>query len=210
VPLIAGYARGPRNPPERHDDDWLAWDVAARLDELLTSMRTSDVEVATHHYDKPDDRTAAPKGGDQHPEVARFGRERRGASSLEKSPRLGLVSSRTATTFDPRSTEACLLLTTRVDYSHSRGGFGSLVSLRLATFLREESMVEAGRVSETTDQNFAGSSTALLQAICLFPAFIAPSTTPEFEVSELLSTRVTTPKFDLISSVSPLAVMYAV
>ena len=37
----------------------LAWDVAARLDELLTSMLTSDVEVATRHYDQPDDRTAS-------------------------------------------------------------------------------------------------------------------------------------------------------
>ena len=40
-------------------EHWLAWDVAARLDELLTSMLTSDVEVATRHYDQPDDRTAA-------------------------------------------------------------------------------------------------------------------------------------------------------
>jgi YgiT-type zinc finger domain-containing protein len=35
---------------------WLAWDVAARLDELLTAMLAGDVEVATRHYD---DRTAA-------------------------------------------------------------------------------------------------------------------------------------------------------
>jgi len=40
-------------------EHWLAWDVAARLDEPLTSMLTSDVEVATRHYDQPDDRTAA-------------------------------------------------------------------------------------------------------------------------------------------------------
>lgn len=40
-------------------EHWLAWDVAARLDELLTAMLTSDVEVATRHYDLPDDRTAA-------------------------------------------------------------------------------------------------------------------------------------------------------
>jgi hypothetical protein len=33
--------------------------TAERLDELLTSMLTSDVEVATRHYDQPDDRTAA-------------------------------------------------------------------------------------------------------------------------------------------------------
>jgi hypothetical protein len=38
---------------------WLAWDVAARLDELLTGMLDGDVEVATRHYDQPDDRTAA-------------------------------------------------------------------------------------------------------------------------------------------------------
>jgi YgiT-type zinc finger domain-containing protein len=38
---------------------WLAWDVAARLDEILTAMLASDVEVATRHYEQPDDRTAA-------------------------------------------------------------------------------------------------------------------------------------------------------
>ncbi len=36
---------------------WLAWDVAARLDEILTAMLESDVEVATRHFD--DARTAA-------------------------------------------------------------------------------------------------------------------------------------------------------
>lgn len=38
---------------------WLAWDVAARLDEVLTAMLSGDVEVATRHFDQPDDRTAA-------------------------------------------------------------------------------------------------------------------------------------------------------
>jgi YgiT-type zinc finger domain-containing protein len=35
---------------------WLAWEVAARLDKMLTAMLASDVEVATRHFD---DRTAA-------------------------------------------------------------------------------------------------------------------------------------------------------
>lgn len=29
---------------------WLAWDVAGRLDEMLTNMLAGDVEVATRHY----------------------------------------------------------------------------------------------------------------------------------------------------------------
>ena len=32
-------------------DRWLAWDVAQRLDELLTTMLAGDVEVATRHFD---------------------------------------------------------------------------------------------------------------------------------------------------------------
>ena len=36
---------------------WLAWDVAERLDEMLTTMLDSDAEVATRHFD--DARTAA-------------------------------------------------------------------------------------------------------------------------------------------------------
>ncbi len=35
-------------------DRWLTWDVARRLDELLTAMLTSDVEVATRHFGAPD------------------------------------------------------------------------------------------------------------------------------------------------------------
>lgn len=35
-------------------DRWLTWDVASRLDELLTAMLTSDVEVATRHFGPPD------------------------------------------------------------------------------------------------------------------------------------------------------------
>lgn len=31
-------------------DRWLAWDVARRLDELLTEMLAGDVEVATRHF----------------------------------------------------------------------------------------------------------------------------------------------------------------
>lgn len=33
-------------------DRWLAWDVAERLDELLTEMLAGDVEVATRHFDQ--------------------------------------------------------------------------------------------------------------------------------------------------------------
>jgi YgiT-type zinc finger domain-containing protein len=32
-------------------DRWLAWDVAQRLDELLTTMLAGDLEVATRHFD---------------------------------------------------------------------------------------------------------------------------------------------------------------
>jgi YgiT-type zinc finger domain-containing protein len=35
-------------------DRWLTWDVARRLDELLTAILTSDVEVATRHFGAPD------------------------------------------------------------------------------------------------------------------------------------------------------------
>ena len=31
-------------------DRWLAWDVAQRLDELLTTMLAGDLEVATRHF----------------------------------------------------------------------------------------------------------------------------------------------------------------
>lgn len=31
-------------------DRWLRWDVAARLDEMLTEMLAGDVEVATRHF----------------------------------------------------------------------------------------------------------------------------------------------------------------
>ena len=31
-------------------DRWLEWDVARRLDELLTAMLAGDVEVATRHF----------------------------------------------------------------------------------------------------------------------------------------------------------------
>ncbi len=30
---------------------WLAWDVARRLDELLTTMLAGDVEIATRHFE---------------------------------------------------------------------------------------------------------------------------------------------------------------
>lgn len=33
---------------------WLDWDVARRLDELLNSMLTGDVEIATRHFDATD------------------------------------------------------------------------------------------------------------------------------------------------------------
>jgi YgiT-type zinc finger domain-containing protein len=33
-------------------DRWLAWDVAQRLDELLTAMLAGDLEVATRHFDE--------------------------------------------------------------------------------------------------------------------------------------------------------------
>jgi YgiT-type zinc finger domain-containing protein len=36
----------------------LGWDVAQRLDEMLTAMLAGDLEVATRHFDQPD-RTAA-------------------------------------------------------------------------------------------------------------------------------------------------------
>ena len=32
-------------------DRWLTWDVAQRLDELLTTMLAGDLEVATQHFD---------------------------------------------------------------------------------------------------------------------------------------------------------------
>ena len=32
-------------------DRWLAWDVAQRLDKLLTKMLAGDLEVATRHFD---------------------------------------------------------------------------------------------------------------------------------------------------------------
>lgn len=31
-------------------DRWLRWDVAARLDEILTEMLAGDVEVVTRHF----------------------------------------------------------------------------------------------------------------------------------------------------------------
>lgn len=33
---------------------WLAWEVARRLDELLTAILASDVELATRHFDSAD------------------------------------------------------------------------------------------------------------------------------------------------------------
>jgi YgiT-type zinc finger domain-containing protein len=33
-------------------DRWLSWEVARRLDELLTSMLAGDVEVATRHFEE--------------------------------------------------------------------------------------------------------------------------------------------------------------
>ena len=36
---------------------WLAWEIAERLDEMLTTMLDSDAEVATRHFD--DARSAA-------------------------------------------------------------------------------------------------------------------------------------------------------
>lgn len=33
---------------------WLAWDVARRLDEMLSGMLASDVEVATRHFKATD------------------------------------------------------------------------------------------------------------------------------------------------------------
>ena len=33
---------------------WLGWDVARRLDDLLNSMLSGDVEVATRHFDTTD------------------------------------------------------------------------------------------------------------------------------------------------------------
>jgi hypothetical protein len=32
-------------------DRWIAWSVAHRLDELVATMLTGDVEVATRHFD---------------------------------------------------------------------------------------------------------------------------------------------------------------
>jgi len=32
-------------------DQWLKWDVTARLDELFGEMLASDIEVATRHFD---------------------------------------------------------------------------------------------------------------------------------------------------------------
>jgi len=39
-------------------DRWLTWDVAGRLDAMLSAMLAADLEVATRHFDQPD-RTAA-------------------------------------------------------------------------------------------------------------------------------------------------------
>jgi len=33
-------------------DRWLAWDVAQRLDELLTAMLAGNLQVATRHFDE--------------------------------------------------------------------------------------------------------------------------------------------------------------
>jgi Zn-finger nucleic acid-binding protein len=42
---------------------WLMWDVASRLDDLLTAMLTNDVEVATRHFSKA--KTASTSGKPQ-------------------------------------------------------------------------------------------------------------------------------------------------
>lgn len=39
-------------------DRWLAWEVARRLDELLNDMLSGDVEVATRHFEAPDESAA--------------------------------------------------------------------------------------------------------------------------------------------------------
>lgn len=39
-------------------DRWLAWEVAGRLDELLNAMLSGDVEVATRHFEAPDESAA--------------------------------------------------------------------------------------------------------------------------------------------------------
>ena len=39
-------------------DRWLAWEVAGRLDELLSGMLSGDVEVATRHFDAADESAA--------------------------------------------------------------------------------------------------------------------------------------------------------
>lgn len=33
---------------------WISWEVARRLDDLLRSMLSADVEVATRHFSEPD------------------------------------------------------------------------------------------------------------------------------------------------------------
>lgn len=33
------------------DDRWLRWETVARLDQMLSDMLASDVEVATRHFD---------------------------------------------------------------------------------------------------------------------------------------------------------------
>lgn len=38
---------------------WLDWDLARRLDEMLTDMLAGDVEIATRHFDHPTARPAA-------------------------------------------------------------------------------------------------------------------------------------------------------
>lgn len=35
-------------------DRWLSWETARRLDEILTAMLASEVEVATRHFDSAD------------------------------------------------------------------------------------------------------------------------------------------------------------
>jgi YgiT-type zinc finger domain-containing protein len=46
----------PMEECEACGDRWLDWDVARRLDDLLSQILATDVEVATRHYDE----TASP------------------------------------------------------------------------------------------------------------------------------------------------------
>ncbi len=51
---VAVVLEVPMEECEACGERWLQWDVAARLDELLTAILASDVEVGTRHFSSHD------------------------------------------------------------------------------------------------------------------------------------------------------------